>query len=124
MQHGARRRGAARAGDHGPDPVGVSPSIEELLTGPGFLLLVPAGGPVDELAEVVGDLGRVVPLGPGAGGPSDPEDALARACGWDGDGMALVRPDSYLALVADTADPRTLRRYLVDVLRVTERVRA
>lgn len=46
VQHGAHRRGGARAGDHAPDPVGLHRidgrpvSIEELATQPGMLLLV------------------------------------------------------------------------------------
>ncbi|MEJ2860223.1 FAD-dependent monooxygenase [Actinomycetospora flava] len=106
VQHGHRHHGA-RAGDHAPDPEGTAVPVEELLARPGFLLLV--RGAVDGLEAVLGDLGSVVSA----------DDAVAAAYGWGGDGMALVRPDGYLGLVADTVDADLLRRYLTETLRVT-----
>jgi hypothetical protein len=38
--------------------------------------------------------------------------------------MALVRPDGYLGLVADSTDPDVLRRYLAGALRLTQPVAA
>ncbi|GAA4800451.1 FAD-dependent oxidoreductase [Actinomycetospora chlora] len=124
VQHGRPHHGGAHAGDHAPDPDGLqradgSPvSIEELQTRPGFLLLV-HGDPADPgaLAATLGDLGTVVTVGRDL---LDPAGALAHAYGvTDGrDAMALVRPDGYLGLVADTTDPDVLRRYLADVLGV------
>ncbi|MDD7964057.1 FAD-dependent monooxygenase [Actinomycetospora lemnae] len=112
-------RGTARAGDHAPDPDGLrrpdgTPvAVEDLLARPGFLLLVRGAG--EGLAEVLGDLGTVVRVGEDV---LDPDDALAAAYGWRDGGMALVRPDGYLGLVADTTDPAVLRRYLARTLHV------
>ena len=53
----------------------------------------------------------------------DPEGAIARTYGIGTDGFALVRPDGYLGLVSDSADPAILRDYLVDVLGITEPAR-
>ncbi|GAA4902259.1 2-polyprenyl-6-methoxyphenol hydroxylase-like FAD-dependent oxidoreductase [Actinomycetospora succinea] len=110
VRHGAHRHGTAKAGEHAPDPEGLRRAdgtpvaVEELLERPGFVLLV--HGDDGALGDVLGDLGTVVPL-----------DA-------DDEGMALVRPDGYLGLVADTTDPDVLRRYLADVLRVPAAVTA
>ncbi|MEJ2889236.1 FAD-dependent monooxygenase [Actinomycetospora aeridis] len=113
VQHGGHRRGAARAGEHAPDPAGLRRAdgtpvaVEELLQRPGFVLLVHGDdGDLGELGDVLGDLGTVVRL-----------DA-------DEHGMALVRPDGYLGLVADTADPDLVRRYLTEVLRLPATVAA
>ena len=51
---------------------------------------------------------------------ADPDDVLGRAYGWRSAGMALVRPDGYLGLVADTVDAAVLRDYLADTLRATQ----
>jgi len=110
VQHG----GALRAGDHAPDPAGLTSAdgtptaVEDLLATPGFLLLT--RGSADPLRPVLGDLGTVVEVGTDL---RDPDDALRLGPA----GMALVRPDGYLGLVADAADPDLLRRYLADVLR-------
>ncbi|MGD9988561.1 FAD-dependent monooxygenase [Pseudonocardia sp.] len=105
VQHG---RAAVKAGDHAPDPAGTAVAIEDLLATPGFLLVVQGGEHEAELREVLGDLGTVV----GA------DDALTRAYGWPIDGMALIRPDGYLGLVADSAHPDLLRDYLAQTLRI------
>jgi hypothetical protein len=75
-------------------------------------------GGVDALRTVLGDLGTVVHLGHDV---LDPDDVLDRVLGLGDDGLALVRPDGYLGLVADTADADVLRRYLTDALRVADR---
>jgi 2-polyprenyl-6-methoxyphenol hydroxylase-like FAD-dependent oxidoreductase len=129
VQHGRHHRGAARAGDHAPDPVGLlrpdrTPvAVEELMTRPGLLLLVRSEDPaaVAELRRELGDLGtvtRVVRDGAAAGELLDPDDVVGREYGLRPEGLALVRPDGYLGLVADSADPGLLRGYLDDVLRV------
>jgi hypothetical protein len=125
VHHGAHHRGMARAGEHAPDPAGITPAVEDLLTEPGFLLLTRSSGQVEELREVLGDLGTVVQVvreGVGEDRVVDAADAIARAYGLRPDGLALIRPDGYLGLVADTADTALLRRYLADVLRIIEPV--
>jgi len=135
VHHGHHRHGAARAGDRAPDPVGLTRgdgtpvAVEELLERPGLLLLVRAGGIVEELRRVLGDLGTVVPVaGPGGigepDGVIDPDDVLGRDYGLrsGNDGMVLVRPDGYVGLLADTTDPDALRRYLSETLHIAEPV--
>ncbi|MCF7553648.1 FAD-dependent monooxygenase [Pseudonocardia sp. WMMC193] len=103
----AQRGGLLRAGDHAPDPAGLHRTdgtpvaVEDLLAGPGFLLLVPRTADRDALRAALGDLGTVA-------------DDLAGDPFGLGEGMALVRPDGYLGLVAGTADPEVLTRYLTD----------
>ena len=119
VQHGGHHHGAARAGEHAPDPEGLTRpdgtpvAVEELQERPGFLLLVrgDAAGP----AEALGDLGSVVRIGEDV---LDPDDVVGRAYGLGAEGLALIRPDGYLGLVADTADPALVRRYLADTLHV------
>jgi 2-polyprenyl-6-methoxyphenol hydroxylase-like FAD-dependent oxidoreductase len=126
VQHGAHHRGAARAGDHAPDPDGLlrldgAPvTVEALLARPGLLLLVRSAdaGRVDDLRDALGDLGTVVRVRDGAS--DEPDDVLAREYGIGAEGMALIRPDGYLGLVADSADAGVLRGYLADTLRITE----
>jgi hypothetical protein len=68
VQHGGHHHGAARAGDHAPDPFGLqradgsAVSIEELLARPGLLLLVRSADSetVRELRQILGDLGTAV----------------------------------------------------------------
>ncbi len=125
VDRGGHHHGTVRAGEHAPDPAGVTPAIEDLLARPGFLVLASTAtaGPLE---EVLGDLGaviRVVGEGAGEGRVVDPEGAIARTYGIGTDGFALVRPDGYLALVSDSADPAILRDYLVDVLGITEPAR-
>ncbi|GEL23105.1 FAD-binding monooxygenase [Pseudonocardia sulfidoxydans NBRC 16205] len=103
VHHG---RAAVKAGDHAPDPAGTAVAIEDLLATPGFLLVVQGSGQEAALREVLGDLGTVVAA----------DDALAQAYGWPIDGMALIRPDGYLGLVADSAHPDVLRDYLATSL--------
>jgi hypothetical protein len=129
VQHGPRHRGTARAGEHAPDPDGLlrpdsTPvSVEDLLSRPGMLLLVRSSAEVDDLRRTLGDIGTVVrvgndPAGASEDGVVDPDDVLGRAYGWGADraGMALIRPDGYLGLVADSADAAVLRTYLADTL--------
>ncbi|GAA1838811.1 hypothetical protein GCM10009836_17290 [Pseudonocardia ailaonensis] len=108
----SRQHGHAhvRCGQHAPDPESLPVPLEELLTEPGLLLLVAASTPTDELAAVLGDLGRVVGV---------PDDVFAATYGC---GLALVRPDGYLGLVADSTDPAVLRSYLADTLGAVEPV--
>jgi 2-polyprenyl-6-methoxyphenol hydroxylase-like FAD-dependent oxidoreductase len=134
VQHGGHR-GAVRAGDHAPDPDGLRRpdgdpvTVEELLATPGLLLLARTdhADTVDALRRVLGDLGRVVQVVPAAD-PSagddvvaDPDGVVGARYGLSPEGLALVRPDGYLGLVADTADADLLRRYLSDTLGVAER---
>ena len=98
-------------------------AVEELLTRPGLLLLVRGEDPaaVADLRRELGDLGtvtRVVRDDAAAGELLDPDDVVGREYGLRPEGLALVRPDGYLGLVADSADPGLLRGYLDDVLRV------
>jgi 2-polyprenyl-6-methoxyphenol hydroxylase-like FAD-dependent oxidoreductase len=125
------RRRAVRAGEHAPDPDGlVRPdgtpvTIEDLLARPGMVLLARSAdsGTVDELRDTLGDLGtvvRVVRDDPAGDDVADPDDVTGRAYGWPSDGMALVRPDGYLGLVADSTDAGVLRDYLAGPLRVVQ----
>ena len=122
VQHG----GSVRAGDHAPDPAGTSKAVEELLTRPGFVLLVFGQANLDELAATLGELGYVVPVVTGGGSApgyavADPDGVLGRAYGLGSGGLALIRPDGYLGLVADATDPRPLRRYIEENLLVGSR---
>ncbi|WP_308286164.1 FAD-dependent oxidoreductase [Actinomycetospora soli] len=107
----AGRPGPVRPGDHAPDPQGLRRAdgtpvaVEDLLTRPGFLLLVHGDGP--GLSEALGDLGTVVRLGVDL---VDPDAAYGDR------GMVLVRPDGYVGLTAEDADPEVLRRYLTEAL--------
>jgi 2-polyprenyl-6-methoxyphenol hydroxylase-like FAD-dependent oxidoreductase len=126
-------QGGRGAGEHAPDPEGLvradgTPvSVEELLARPGMLLLVHSVADVDDLRAVLGDLGTVVRIWPNPSGSedrlelADPTGAVGRAFGLVAEGMVLVRPDGYLGLVADRAEPAVLRSYLADTLRVTQR---
>jgi 2-polyprenyl-6-methoxyphenol hydroxylase-like FAD-dependent oxidoreductase len=132
VHHGHHQHGAARAGEHAPDPDGLrrpdgTPvAVEELLTRPGLLLLARSADPakVEELRAVLGDLGTVVRVVDDAepGCVVDPDAVVDRRYGLGREGVALIRPDGYLGLVADSADPDVLRRYLGDVLHVTQQV--
>jgi hypothetical protein len=99
-------------------------TVEDLLSRPGILLLVrEPGEEMRELRDALDDLGSVVPVVREGGAGDcvvDPDDVLGRAYGWKASGMALVRPDGYLGLVADSADAAVLREYLTGVLRVTQ----
>ena len=50
----------------------------------------------------------------------DPADVIGRHYGLGSEGLALIRPDGYLGLVAHTTDAAVLRAYLADTLRVTQ----
>ena len=134
VQHGGRHRGAVRAGDHAPDPDGLRRpdggpvTVEQLLATPGLLLLARTddADTVDALRQELGDLGRVVQVVPAAGAAAgddvvvDPDGVVGARYGLSPEGLALVRPDGYLGLVADTADADLVRRYLTDTLGVAE----
>lgn len=132
VQHGPHHHGTARAGEHAPDPAGLRRAdgtpvtIEDLLTRPGMVLIVRGSGDVDDLRRTLGDLGTVVRVAPTSGPEGsedrvvDPDDVIGRAYGWRSDGMALIRPDGYLGLVADSADAAILRTYLADTLRLAQ----
>jgi hypothetical protein len=110
-----------RAGEHAPDPAGISPSIEELLSVTPGLLVLTRGEPA-ALRSVLGDLGRVVRvMAEGAGEDTvlDPHGAITAAYGLGPEGFALIRPDGYLGTVTVTSDPDLLHRYLIDRLRIT-----
>jgi hypothetical protein len=122
---GGHRHGAAKVGEHAPDPDGLARpdgtpvTVEELLTSPGMLLLVRSGDDdaVDELRRALGELGTVVRVGRDV---VDPGDVIGRHYGLGSEGLALIRPDGYLGLVANSADAAVLRTYLADTLRVTQ----
>jgi 2-polyprenyl-6-methoxyphenol hydroxylase-like FAD-dependent oxidoreductase len=134
VQHGGHPRGPVRAGDHAPDPDGLrradgsAVTVEQLLATPGLLLLARTdeADTVDALRRELGDLGRVVQVVPAAGPAAgddvvvDPDGVVAARYGLSPEGLALVRPDGYLGLVADTADADLVRRYLTDTLGVAE----
>lgn len=104
-------------------------AVEELLSRPGFLLLARSSDPLDELRRMLGDLGtvtRIVGSAAAAGDEPrdrvvDPDDIVRRHYGLGAEGVALIRPDGYLGLVADSADPGILSCYLDDVLRIRRR---
>ena len=50
----------------------------------------------------------------------DPGEVIRRAYGWKTQGMALIRPDGYLGLVADSVDAAILRDYLAETLRLAQ----
>ena len=79
---------------------------------------------IEELRRILGDLGTVVwVVRDGAGSSEDSvvdrDGIVDREYGLGAEGLALIRPDGYLGLVAaDTADPAVVRGYLAEVLRV------
>lgn len=121
VQHGR----AVRAGEHAPDPASTSVAVEDLLARPGFTLLVFGTANLDELSSALGGLGTVVPVVADAAAPADgvadPDGALGGAYGLGSGGLALIRPDGYLGLVADSTDCRPLSRYIEENLRVGSR---
>lgn len=136
VQHGHHHHGAVRAGDHAPDPVGLRRgdgalvAVEELLTRPGMVVLARSSdaSAIEDLHRVVGNFGTVVRVVrdaadiPEAGNAViDPDDVVGQGYGLGSEGVALIRPDGYLGLVASSADPGLVRRYLVDTMQVTER---
>ena len=65
----------------------------------------------------------MVPIGNAAAsedGVRRPRRRVGRAYGLGSEGLALIRPDGYLGLVADSADAAVLRAYLADTLRITQ----
>ncbi len=131
VHHDAHHRGAPRAGDHAPDPdgllrpVGTPVAVEDLLARPGMLLLVRGSADADDLRDALGDLGTVVRVVADAAGAAgdcvvDRDDVIGRAYGWSSGGMALIRPDGYLGLVAASVDAGVLHDYLADTLRITQ----
>ncbi|MCO1656449.1 FAD-dependent monooxygenase [Pseudonocardia humida] len=135
VHRGGRHRGTVRAGDRAPDPVGLlradgTPvAVEDLLARPGMLLLVRTDDPDTPAAlqRVLGDLGtvvRVVRDASAAAGPGDrvidPDDVVGRDYGLGPEGIALIRPDGYLGLVADSADSGVLSDYLDETLGVAQ----
>ncbi|MDQ4119159.1 MAG: FAD-dependent monooxygenase [Actinomycetota bacterium] len=137
VHRGRHHHGAVRAGEHAPDPVGLcrpdaTPiAVEEILARPGLILLARSEEPgiIEELRRMLADLGtvvRVIASTSAAAGETadcvvDPDDVVGRHYGLGPEGLALIRPDGYLGLMADSADPSQLRRYLIDVLHVTAR---
>jgi hypothetical protein len=100
-------------------------TVEDLPTRPGMLLLVRSGDAtaVDDLRRTLGDLGTAVRVVSGEGTGDcvvDPTDVIGRHYGLGTEGLALIRPDGYLGLVANTADASVLRAYLADALRITQ----
>jgi hypothetical protein len=104
-------------------------AVEELLTRPGLVLLVRGGdaGRRAELRAALEGMGTVVGVARSASAAADPadgdwvvdaDDLLGRAYGFGSEGIALIRPDGYLGLVTDSADPDPVRRYLAEVLGV------
>jgi hypothetical protein len=132
VHHGAHRHGAVRAGAHAPDPDGLlrpdgTPvAVEDLLARPGMVLLVRSehAETVDDLRRTLGDLGTVVRVVAAAAASEDdvvdPGDAIGKAYGLGAEGLALIRPDGYLGLVSNSADPGVLHDYLATTLRVTQ----
>ena len=118
-RHGAAS-GRARARPGRPGPPGRHPGDRRgAADSPGMLLLVRSGDDdaVDELRRALGELGTVVRVGRDV---VDPGDVIGRHYGLGSEGLALIRPDGYLGLVADSADAAVLRAYLADTLRVTQ----
>ena len=133
VQDGHAARGAARAGDRVPDPVGprhpdgTPVAVEDLLSRPGVLVLARTDEPLADLRAALGDLGTVVRLTgdtPADGNDQDvlvdPHVALGHALGLDVGRMTLVRPDGYLGLANAPATPEALHRYLADAMRVRD----
>ena len=51
----------------------------------------------------------------------DPGGVTGKAYGLGTEGLALIRPDGYLGLVSNSADPAVLHGYVATRLRVTQR---
>jgi hypothetical protein len=135
--HGHRPASAARAGEHAPDPEGLQcpdgtdVAVEDLLARPGMLVLAFTDDPgaVSDLRGVVGDLGTLFQVVRTAGTTADvvdsdvvvdPRDVMRRYYGLKDGGLAVVRPDGYLGLLATTTDSDVLRHYLTDILHVVD----
>jgi hypothetical protein len=50
----------------------------------------------------------------------DTDDAIGRSYGLGADGLALIRPDGYLGLVARPAEPNILQDHLRETLGVVQ----
>ena len=90
-----------------------------------MLLLVRSGDAtaVDDLRRTLGGLGTAVRVVSDEGTGDcvvDPTDVIGRHYGLGTEGLALIRTDGYLGLVANTADASVLRAYLADALRITQ----
>jgi hypothetical protein len=86
-------------------------------------------GAVSDLRGVVGDLGTLFQVVRTAGTTADvvdsnvvvdPRDVMRRNYGLKDGGLAVVRPDGYLGLLATTTDSDVVRHYLTDTLHVVD----
>ncbi len=131
VRHGQRHHATVHAGSHAPDPDGLihpdgaAVAVEELLTRPGLLLLARTDdrSAVDELQRVLGDLGTAVQVVTSATMTADdvlidPQNTIGHDYGLGDDGLALIRPDGYIGLLATRTDPDVLRGYLQDALHI------
>lgn len=51
----------------------------------------------------------------------DPDDAIGRHYGLGPERIAMIRPDGFLGLIANSADPALVHRCLIDTLRFADR---
>ncbi|HET6293605.1 MAG TPA: FAD-dependent monooxygenase [Kribbella sp.] len=122
---GKRRRHAPQPGAHATDlPGPTSPHaepvhIDDLLRTPGHVLLTLTDEAhlLDELGEVLGAIGHVVPIvtrtdeaTPGA--IVDPTSSIAEHYAIGPKGLALIRPDGYFGYLSTSTDPQALQSYL------------
>ena len=113
-RHTASRSTGPRPGDRAPDAplrdavTGSPTRLFDLFRGPHFTLL----GLGERAAAVFGDVETdiVKPYLVGPGGTLDDDGYAAHAYG--ADALILVRPDGYIGLVADPAEPGTVAEYL------------
>jgi 2-polyprenyl-6-methoxyphenol hydroxylase-like FAD-dependent oxidoreductase len=118
----ASRSTGPRPGDRAPDAplrdavTGATTRLFDLFRGPHFTLLgvgeACAAGIGDVRSDVGGDIGAgiVAPHLVGPGGLLDDGGHVADAYGTDA--LVLVRPDGYVGLVADPAEPARVAEYL------------
>ena len=129
---GHRGHGAPDPGSHAADLAGLTTvrgdalAIGDLLREPGHLLLTQTSdvGLLRQLADVLGPIGRVLPVvADAAGAPPeavvDADGVIAGEYGIGRSGMALIRPDGYFGYLSTTTEPVDLQTYLEARLRVS-----
>jgi len=109
----AQRTTGPQPGDRAPDAplrdaTGRPTRLFDLFRGPHFTLLSLGEHPSPALGGV-----ETKPYLIGPGGLQDPDGHVDRAYG--ADALILIRPDGYIGLIADPAQPETVRDYLASL---------